>query len=282
MSIINIADCLGTTVDPSTFSILAQVGNASSGTNNGNNGPEVYSDNNEIWSPPGLISIPAGVSNLPTTVAPQLIYLERPDQNIVLGHKDIRLQDIIGSLQPGETCLFGGGATGTAQGRILIKQDGSVNIYTTQGNQAGNSGLGVFINAQNDVIQLTTSTGNAYVANPQGVTLMSANAKSGISLLANGKANLIATDALQIDGTSINLGSGTAGVPLAPTNAVVINPQYIISLFTLVATAISTAVSTAPGSPITAAGVAALLAALGLAAPGTPGTGIGSTKCYAQ
>lgn len=288
MTIINIADCLSTTVDPTTFSILAQVGNASS--------PEVYSDNNEIWSPPGLISIPAGITKIPTSVAPQLVYLERPDQNIVIGHKDTRLQDIIGTLQPGETCLFGGGATGTAQGRILIKADGGINLYTTVGNAAGNNGLGMFLSAAQDTIQITTSGGNAYVANPSSVTLMTNGAASGITLNTDGTANLIATKGLQIDGASISIGSGTAGLPLAPTNAAVINPNYIITLFTqvittltLINTAISTAVSSAPGSPVVAPGVVASIAqvvaltsALGLATPGTPATGIGSLKCVIQ
>ncbi len=139
MSIFNIADCLATTIDGTTFSILAQAGSASSGGPNGGSS-EVYSNNNELWGPPGLLSLPAGLPQLPAPVAPQMIYLERGTQNIVVGHKDVRFQSIIGNLNPGETYLFGGGATGTAQGSVAIKQDGTINLTTTDTNTAsGNS-----------------------------------------------------------------------------------------------------------------------------------------------
>src|SRR5271169_5737315 len=83
-----------------TNSITCQIGNAITGA--------VFTDSAEIWGPTGLASIPSNVFSNPSD-APQCISIHRSDQNIIIATRDVRIQQIMGSLQPGETCIYATG-----------------------------------------------------------------------------------------------------------------------------------------------------------------------------
>lgn len=117
----------GIDANSTTGVITAQIGNAKAGT--------VEADNCEWLQHAGFASIPS--SPTPDGKAAQCLAIRQSDTDVIIGSRDTRCSGIYGNLKPGETCLFGGGVDGAAQGRVLIKQDGSVNLMTTSTNAEG-------------------------------------------------------------------------------------------------------------------------------------------------
>src|SRR5271166_5711892 len=66
-------------------------------------------------------------------------------RDFVIGGTDMRSQQIYGNLCFGETVMYGPGTDGNAQGRIQIKQDGSITLYTTDSNTADGNGVSLSI-----------------------------------------------------------------------------------------------------------------------------------------
>lgn len=117
-------DMLGATRDPVTNTLLVQIGSVSEEL------PEC--DNAEFWQHVGFASRPAKPEAKKN--AAQCLALRFGDRMRTVASRDIRGQAIYGNLDDGETCVYGGGPDGTAQGRFLIRKDGSVTMMTTDDN----------------------------------------------------------------------------------------------------------------------------------------------------
>lgn len=121
---------LGASANSQTGTILAQTGNVLKNT--------VDSTNTEWWQHVGLASRPSNPDA--GQQACQAIVLMQGDRDVAICSRDVRTNQIYGNLAPGETCIFAAGADGKAQGRVLVKADGSVTLYTTDDNtDAGNA-----------------------------------------------------------------------------------------------------------------------------------------------
>lgn len=122
---------LNTVVDKVTGTILAVTGDARA--------PATDSSEAEWWQHIGFASRPSNPT--PTNTEAQGICGEsltqrRGDRDICYASRDIRGQMLAGNLGPGETIIYAGGKLGTSQGRVLMKDDGSVTLFTTDSNTA--------------------------------------------------------------------------------------------------------------------------------------------------
>jgi hypothetical protein len=188
-------DVLKTVIESATKSVLAQLGDVLQKI--------TEADNAEWYQHVGFISRPSkAVSG---QKAAECIAVGRRDRYAVIASRDLRGQDLAGSLADGETCLYAGGSTGTAQGRILIKADGSINIYSRQGNTSAGQGMAIMVTPSSDTISIVNSTGKGIIINSDGVTITAGD--SGLVLQSNGDLKLIAKAKAQIDGAGIVLGS---------------------------------------------------------------------------
>src|SRR5690349_265341 len=88
----------------SNGTITLQIGDAVSG--------EVDRDGAEYYGVAGLAARPANPANA-TTASAECISLKFGDRDLVVASRDIVSQSISGSLNPGETCLYAPGETGT-------------------------------------------------------------------------------------------------------------------------------------------------------------------------
>lgn len=193
-------DVLRTDIEgPNT--IIAQVGDATAGTS---------AEPAEMWQQVGFASRPSPVSGTGKNIdACQAIVIPRTDYNVVIATRDTRYQDIYGSLKEGETALYATGKDGKSQGRVLLKQDGSINLYSKKGNTSSGKGMGVFIDPMNDQISIINSKGFGIIINGDGIVLTS---KGGsLKLTESGDVSLIGKGKCQIDGSGIMLGA--VGVP---------------------------------------------------------------------
>lgn len=118
------AGVLRTTLDDKFGTILAQIGDAVTNT--------VSRDVAELWGPGGFLFRPSKAE--PGKQAAEAIVLRAFGHEIILGLRDLRGQKLAKTLKEGELCLYGPGEFGTSQGRVLIKQDGSVTLLTTDTN----------------------------------------------------------------------------------------------------------------------------------------------------
>jgi hypothetical protein len=212
-------DILNTERDPSTGTILAQLGDSVNS--------EGVSDNAEWIQHVGLASRPSKPT--PGQPSAQAVILRASDQDVCIASTDRRCQAIYGSLDYGETVIYAPGADGTGQARVMLKGDGSVSLYTRAGNSPSGQGMTVSLDAQGDRVTAINSKGFGIIIDDTGVTLTSG--ASGITLGADGSIRIVGTATTQIDGTSIVLGSlaipivnsplcgpvGIAGVPSLKT-----------------------------------------------------------------
>jgi hypothetical protein len=138
--------------------------------------------------------------------AAQCVRIRRSDGDVVLGSCDARTLEMYGALDDGETCISAGGPDGTAQGRVLLKKDGSVNAYTRAGNSSSGAGMVMQLDAANNAVRLLNGLGYGIIADANGITLTVG--KASITLNgATGAITVTATAMLQIDGTAIVLGA---------------------------------------------------------------------------
>lgn len=115
---------LSTAVDAVTGTILAQLGSVT-------DGDYAYSDGAEWYQHVGFASLPS--DPIGGKSAAECIAI-KGTRDAIIASRDIRGQAIYGNIKPGETCLYAGGTDGKSQGRVLIKDNGSVTIYTTDKN----------------------------------------------------------------------------------------------------------------------------------------------------
>lgn len=154
----------------------------------------------EYWGPFGLQSRPPASSGKPDDAA-QVLSINMAGDHLIIGGRDHRTNKLYGNLGDGDTALYGGG-----QGRILIKNNGSINLYTTQTNVDGGPGMGIFVDPANDTISITNSKGYGIVIKSDGVYI---NGGGGSLILpVDGNVLLAGTGATTVDGGSIKLGAG--------------------------------------------------------------------------
>lgn len=187
---------LRSTVTGAKKTILLQLGNvAGEGV--------AEADGAESWQHDGFVSLPPTVDAGAT--ASEAFSVQRGERNIVIASRDLRGQELAGSLAPGETCVYAAGADGTGQARILLKANGSISLYTTQTNQAGGPGMAVIIDPSSDSITMLNSKGYGLVINADGVSVTAK--KSGLKLASSGDATLVGTGQTQVDGGGVLIGS---------------------------------------------------------------------------
>lgn len=137
--------------------------------------------------------------------AAQCVTVRRSDSDFVIASQDSRSLMMYGGIGPGEFCAFAAGANGTSQGRILGKTDGSVQLYTRQGNAAGGNGMVVQLDAANNAFRALNGLGFGIIADANGVTITSGAAS--LTLGQDGSVTLVGTAKVQVDGPSVVLGS---------------------------------------------------------------------------
>jgi len=188
-------DVLSTVLDATTKRIFAYLGDVKA--------EDGDSDRAEWIQWPGFVSRPgkaiAGKS------AAQAVRVRCSGGDVIVACRDARTLEMYGQLDDGETGLCAGGPDGTAQGRILIKKDGSVNAYTRVGNTSGGAGMVIQIDPANNAIRILNGDGHGIIIDSDGVKITAKNA--GITLGADGSAKVIATAQAQLDGASIMIGS---------------------------------------------------------------------------
>lgn len=186
---------LNTVIDASTNRILAYLGDVKDKISD--------SDRAQWVQHVGFASRPgnpvAGKS------AAQAVVIKRADRDVVIGSSDSRTQSMYGQLGPGETAIFSGGTDGNAQGRIIIKGDGSVNVYTRAGNSGGGAGMVIQLDAASNAMRALNGLGFGIIADASGVTITSGAAS--LTLGADGNVTLVGTKQTQVDGASIVIGS---------------------------------------------------------------------------
>lgn len=124
-------DILTTTVDKVTGKILAQLGDVHKETTD--------TDNAEWLQQPGFASRPSNPEK--GKQAAQAMCVRMGDHDVCIGAIDMRALDLYGNIKPGETCIYAAGADATAQGRIMLKGNGSVTIFTTSDNTKDGNAL---------------------------------------------------------------------------------------------------------------------------------------------
>ena len=162
-------DVLGTMRDDvgGTNSITAQLGDAIT---------EQATAHNAIWMQHcGFMSRPSIPS--PGKAACQAMSFNDSGNLVCFASRDLRGQQLSANLREGETVLYGSGKDGNAQGRVAIKQDGSITLYTTSNNLAA-GGSGMFLRLGPDGFRIET---------PFGRIVMD---KSGIHMIHSSGARL--------------------------------------------------------------------------------------------
>lgn len=128
-------DILNTEIDEETNSIAAQTGDVRS--------EQTDSDRTYWFQHVGFKSRPSAPAAGQS--AAQGVMLLDGSHNAIIASNDSRGQDLYGNMGPGETCLYAAGEDGGSQGRILLKDDGSVNIMTTHDNTPSGQTTGIFV-----------------------------------------------------------------------------------------------------------------------------------------
>lgn len=196
-------DIMSTSVSAKTKKILATTGsNVGDGL--------TLSNNVEWWQHVGFASRPANPEK--GKQAAQALVVRSGTFDCAIGSQDLRGLSLYGQLAPGETCVYGAGADGTAQGRMLIKANGSVNIYTRKDNGSSGAGMGIFVNPDGS-ISIASHTGAAVLLGTDG-SVKVFNGSGGIQILADGTVKVASSGSVNISGASVALG-GPSAVPVA-------------------------------------------------------------------
>jgi hypothetical protein len=219
------AAILSDTIDSVTGTVLSQLGSITE--------EYVYSDSAETYQDIGFASRAAKVNK--GNKAAECVAI-KGDRDIIIARRDVRGQQIYGNLKEGETCVFGGGIDGLAMGRVLMKQDGSVVLYTTDTNTE--AGHAVYLKLSPDGLHFVAPWGtltfdaNGFhmitAAGPRidlgGLSLSTLGLPDSILSAVTSYAN-ISAGTISLKGNIINCGNGptyqpavcAAAVPGPPT-----------------------------------------------------------------
>ncbi len=182
-------------VDEKTRAVSFQIGDAITDT--------VDSDGVAHWQTIGVVSRPSKAE--PGKRSAEAIVLRAFGHEISIATRDLRGLELAGSLGDGETCIYAGGEDGKAQGRILIKKNGNVALYTAKGNVAGGDSVTVQVNADGE-IHVGSPFGGLSITEDKLVIAH----KSGAAIeLAGGNITFIGT-AIALNGASVSIGANAA------------------------------------------------------------------------
>lgn len=207
-------DILTTTINSATKKILAQLGDVQKESSD--------TDNAEWWQHVGFASRPPKPQK--GKKAAQACVIKAGDHDVIIASQDLRGLELYGQLGHGESCMYAPGEDGEAQGRILVKGNGSINLFTKAGNDSGGAGMGIFINPDGS-ISIAGSEGNAVLLKADG-SVNVFNASGGIQVKADGHVKIASSSKVEISGGSITLG-GPAALPLA------VGPQVVTAITAL-------------------------------------------------
>lgn len=207
-------DILRTSLSDKTKKIIAQIGSVEE--------DDVYDDAVEWWQHVGFVSRPPKAIDEKNT--PQAIIIRRGSSDVAIASQDLRGLDLYGNLAEGETCIYAPGPDGSAQARILLKADGSINLFTKGDNESGGKGMGVFINPDGS-ISIAGTEGNAVLLGSDG-SLKMFNGSGGIQIKDDGHIKLASGSKVEISGASVTMG-GPAALPVA------IGPNVVAALTAL-------------------------------------------------
>lgn len=197
--IVQFVHVLGTTVSEKTKRVMAQVGSV---VGKG----QAYADNIEWIQHPGILSRPPKAVTGKTATA--AVVLRVGNREIAIGSFEERGLGNAGSLAEGETCIYAAGPDGSSQGRILLKKDGGINIYSRKGNEADGGGMVIQLDASGNAIRLLNADGYGIIIDEDGVKITAKDA--ALTLGSDGAISLVGTGKCQLDGSSICLGSTAA------------------------------------------------------------------------
>lgn len=209
---------LATIRDSATNTILAMLGDEE--------GDVTESTDAEWWQHIGFASRPSKPER--DKGGPQAIILRSTDRDCVIGSRDVRCHPLYENLDYGETCVYASGETGTGQGRMFLKKDGGVHLYTREGNSAGGAGMTVSLDPQSNRVMAINAKGYGLVIDDDGITLTAGGAS--VTLKANGNVSVVGTGMTLLDGAGIMIGSkavltavrGPTGVSASPSPKVLI------------------------------------------------------------
>lgn len=196
-------DVMSTSVSKTTRKILAQTGNV-----NGEGRSD--SDNVEWWQHVGFASRPAKPEK--GKQAAQCITIRNGTIDCAVASQDMRGLAVYGELADGETCIYATGEDGKAQARVLLKANGSINLYTRENNASDGKGMGVFINPDGSVSIASHNGAAVLIGTDESIKIF--NKSGGVQVLPDGSIKLASGAKIDISGAAISLG-GPAGLPVA-------------------------------------------------------------------
>jgi hypothetical protein len=124
------ANILNVALSPTNGSLVAQIGDVQN--------EDVESYQAQWVQQSGFASIPPNA--VPNQTASEGVILHTEYRDYVIGCRDFTTQNNYGNLGSGEACMYGAGASGTAQGKVICKGNSAVTIQTTDsGDASGNS-----------------------------------------------------------------------------------------------------------------------------------------------
>lgn len=159
----------------------------------------------------------------PNKGGPQAVILRASDRDCVIGSRDVRCHGLYASLDYGETCMYAPGETGNSQGRVFLKKDGSIHLYTRAGNSGSGDGMTVSLDPNANRLVAINGKGFGIIADEDGVTITAG--KAALTLRASGDIALIGSGTTLVDGSGIMLGNaalltavrGPTGVSAGPS-----------------------------------------------------------------
>lgn len=237
-------DILTTTVSKLTKKIVAQLGSVEEETTD--------ADNVEWWQHVGFASRPPKPD--PKKKAAQAVTIAGGDRDVVIASQDLRGLELYGNLDHGETCLYAAGPDGLAQARVLLKKDGSINIFTKKGNAASGTGMGLFVNPD----------GSVTIVSHNGAAMMIGSDGSLKIFNGNGALQIDAGGAVKISGSKVSI-SAPAIILGGTVPGAVITSIDMLALIPIIASGISAAGPTGAGAAATFT-AAAMTLVQGLAA----------------
>lgn len=252
------------TVLSKTGLLLAQTGSVTS--------EQTETDEVEWWQHVGFLSRPPKATAKQS--ACQAVTIRRGDRDVCIATRDLRGVELAGNIKEGETVIYAAGDDGKAQGRVICKADGSINVFTTDTNDA--TGSSVYFRVAKD--------GFSWVA-PWGTIRFDATGfhvrhTSGARLDLGGVGGLPfplneLSSYATLSAGMVSASGALNALSSAPDASPAAKSAPLIEFMGLVATAISlcAAATTGPGAPAAVSGAAAVAGAVpGLAGSVSSGT----------
>lgn len=193
-------DILATRLSDKTKRVIARIGDAFTGV--------TESDNAEVWQHVGLVSRPP--KPVAGKQAAQGVSIQMGDREVIIASCDTRGLDLLGNLRDGETSIYAAGGDGNSQGRILLKDDGSISIFTRDGNTA--DGKGIMFRVGADGSFSFVSPLGAMTLDSSG-WMLTAGGKSVLKLGASGSVKLQGNGLCEVAGKITCVGTNCTPTP---------------------------------------------------------------------